>query len=70
MPDKKPTRKEVEALETQIKADQEKTVRGNERRVRIGSNLKDAVQKMSITPPVSNKSLTKWAKKQRKAERE
>ncbi len=35
MTDPQLTKKEVEALETQIKADQEKPIRENERRVRI-----------------------------------
>lgn len=61
----KPTKKEIEALEAQIKSDQQKPVRENERRVRIGENLEKAVKKMSNTPPVSNKDLAKWAKKQR-----
>jgi uncharacterized protein YeeX (DUF496 family) len=65
MTDSKSTKKEIEALEAQIKADQEKPVRENERRVRIGANFKDAVKKMVKTPPISNKDLGKWVKKQR-----
>ena len=68
MPNQKPTRKDIETLETQIKSDQEKPVRENERRVRIGGSLKDAVKKMSKTPPIKNKDLAKWAKKQREDE--
>jgi len=70
MPQRKLTKKEIEILEARIKDDQERPVRENERRVRIASNLKDAVQKMSNTPPVNNKDLAKWAKKQRKADRD
>jgi len=66
MTDPKLTKKEVEALEAQIKADQEKPVRENERRVRIGGNFKDAIKKMAKTPPISNKDLVKWNKKQKK----
>jgi uncharacterized protein YeeX (DUF496 family) len=62
----KPTKKEIEALEAQIKADQEKPVRDNERRVRIGSNFKDAVKKMAKTPPISNKNVVEWTRKQKK----
>lgn len=69
MTDKKLTKKEIAALEAQIKADQEKPVRENERRVRIGFNFKDAVKKMSMTPPISNKNLGKWVKKQREDEK-
>lgn len=65
MIDNKPTKKEIEALEAQIKVDQEKPVKENERRVRIGEDLEGAVKKMSKTPPISNKDLAKWAKKQR-----
>lgn len=65
MTDKKLTKKEIQTLEAQIKSDQQKPVRENERRVRIGENLENAVKKMSKTPPISNKSLVKWAKKQR-----
>ena len=65
MTDKKLTNKEIKALETQIKSDQKKPVRENERRVRIGKNLENAVKKMSKTPPISNKDLMEWAKKQR-----
>jgi hypothetical protein len=65
MTDNKPTKKEIEALEAQIKADQEKPVKENERRVRIGDDLEDAVKKMSKTPPINNKALAEWAKKQR-----
>ncbi len=69
MTDKKPTKKEIETLEAQIKADQEKPVRENERRVRIGANFKDAIKKISQTPPISNKDLGKWVKKQREDEK-
>lgn len=62
---RKPSKKEIEALNAQIKIDQEKPVRENERRVRIGKSLEDAVKKMSKTPPISNKDLTEWAKNQR-----
>jgi ribosome-binding protein aMBF1 (putative translation factor) len=66
MTDRKLTKKEVEALEAQIKADQEKPVRENERRLRIGDDFKDAVKKMAKTPPISNKDLAEWARKQKK----
>lgn len=59
------SRKDIQALETRIKQDQEKPVKENERRVRIGGNFKDAVKKMSKVPPIKNKDLAKWAKKQR-----
>lgn len=65
MSNNKPTKKEIEALEAQIKRDQEKPVRENERRVRIGENLENAVKNMSKTLPISNKELAKWAKKHR-----
>lgn len=65
MPNRKPTKQEISALEAQIKNDQEKPVRGNERRVRIGEGLGGAVKKMAKTPPVSNKDLAKWSKEQR-----
>lgn len=61
----KPTDKETEALEAQIKSDQAKPVRENERRVRIGDSFEDAVKKMSKAPPISNKELKEWVKKQR-----
>ncbi len=67
MADHKLTKKQIEALEAQIKSDQEKPVRENERRVRIGGNFKDAVKKMAKTPPISNKNLVEWNKKQKKA---
>jgi len=66
MIDPKLTKKEIKALEAQIKSDQEKPVRDNERRVRIGDNFKDAVKKMANTSPISNKDLVKWNKKQSK----
>lgn len=70
MNDKKLTNKEIKVLETQIRSDQEKPVRENERRVRIGENIEGAIKKMSNTPPISNKDLTEWAKKQREAGQE
>lgn len=66
MIDPKLTKKEIKALEAQIKSDQEKPVRENERRVRIGGNFKDAVKEMAKTPPISNKDLVEWSKKQKK----
>lgn len=63
---KKPTKEEIEALEAQIKVDQEKPVRENERRVRVGTNFKDAVKEMSKAPPMTNKDVAKWVKEQRK----
>lgn len=66
MADHKLTKKQIEALEAQIKSDQEKPVRENERRIRIGGNFKDAVKKMAKTPPISNKNLVEWNKKQKK----
>lgn len=65
MTNKKPTNVEIKALEAQINSDQQKPVRDNERRVRIGENLENAVKKMSKTPPISNKDLAKWSKQQR-----
>lgn len=62
---KKPTKEEVKELEAQIKHDQEKPVRENERRVRVGTNFKDAVKEMSKAPPMTNEEVAKWAKKQR-----
>lgn len=59
------SKKEIEALETKIKVDQQKPVRDNERRVRISEDLENAIRKMSTTPPISNKDLAKWTKKQR-----
>jgi uncharacterized protein YeeX (DUF496 family) len=70
MPNNKPTKKEIGVLEAQIKSDQEKPVRENERRVRIGENLENAVKKMSKTPPISNQDLAKWVKKQRDTSQE
>ena len=63
--DKKPTKEEIKELEAQIKRDQEKPVRGNERRVRIGTNFKEAVKEMSKAPPMTNKDVAKWVKEQR-----
>lgn len=65
MNDKKPTKKEIEALEAQIEAYQAKPVRENERRVRIGGSFEDAVKKMSNAPPINNQKIKEWAKKQR-----
>ncbi len=65
MNDEKPTKKEIGELEAQIKSDQKKPVRENERRVRIDGNFKDAVKRMAKTPAIKNKDLVKWAKKQR-----
>lgn len=63
--DKKPTKEEIKELEAQIKRDQEKPVRENERRVRVGTNFKEAVKEMSKTPPMTNKDVAKWVKEQR-----
>lgn len=49
----------------QIKLGQEKPVRENERRVRVGTNFKDAVKEMSKAPPMTNEDVSKWVKKQR-----
>lgn len=65
MPDKKLSKKEIDELEAQIKRDQEKPVRENERRVRVGTNFKDAVKEMSKAPPMTNKDVAKWVKDQR-----
>ena len=62
----KPSKKQIEALEKQIKRDQAKPVRENERRVRFKMDFKDAVKKMAITPPISNKEILEQSKKQRK----
>ena len=64
--DKKPTEAEINELEAQIKADQEKPVRENERRVRIGTKFKDAVKEMSKALPMTNEEVSKWVKDQRK----
>jgi hypothetical protein len=66
MPDNKPTMKQLQTLAKQIKHDQAKPVRENERRVRFKMNFKDAVKKMAITPPISNKEILERSKKQRK----
>lgn len=63
--DKKPTKEEIKELEAQIKRDQEKPVRENERRVRVGTDFKDAVKEMSQAPPMTNEEVAEWAKKQR-----
>ena len=63
--DKKPTEEEIKELEAQIRHDQEKPVRENERRVRVGTNFKDAVKEMSKAPPMTNKDVANWAKEQR-----
>ena len=65
MKNSKLTKKEIKDLEAQVKAYQEKPVRENERRVRIGGSFEDAVKKMSNTPPIGNIELKEWAKKQR-----
>ena len=64
--DKKPTEAEINELEAQIKADQKKPVRENERRVRVGDNFNDAVKEMSKAPPMTNEEVSKWVKDQRK----
>lgn len=66
MSDEKPSEEEIKALQADIEADQEKPVRENERRVRIGLNFKDSIKKMSKTPPISNKDLVEWTRKQKK----
>jgi len=63
--DKKPTKEEIKELEAQIKRDQEKPVRENERRVRVDTNFEDAVKEMAKAPPTTNKDVAKWAKEQR-----
>ena len=65
MTDKKPTKEEIQELEAQIKHDQEKPVRENERRVRVGTNFNDAVKEMSHAQPITNKDVAKWVKEQR-----
>jgi hypothetical protein len=62
----KPSKKQIEALGAQIKSDQEKPVRENERRVRFSTNFNNAVKKMANTPPISNEGLVKWTRKQKK----
>ncbi len=64
--DDTPTEEEIKELEAQIKADQEKPVRENERRVRVGGNFKDAVKEMSKAPPMTNEEVSRWVKDQRK----
>lgn len=63
--DEKPTKEEINELQAQIKRDQEKPVRENERRVRVGANFKDAVKEMSKAPPMTNRDVAKWVKEQR-----
>jgi hypothetical protein len=63
--DNKPTKEEIQELEAQIKHDQEKPVRENERRVRVGATFNDAVKEMSQAPPITNKDVAKWVKEQR-----
>lgn len=63
--DNKPTKEEIQELEAQIKHDQEKPVRENERRVRVGADFNDAVKEMSQAPPITNKDVAKWVKEQR-----
>lgn len=63
--DKAPPKKEIQELEAQIKHDQEKPVRENERRVRVDTNFKNAIKAMSEAPPMTNKSVARWVKKQR-----
>ena len=63
--DKKPTEEEIKQLEAQIKADQKKPVRENERRVRVGAKFKDAVKEMAQAPPMTNEEVAKWVKDQR-----
>lgn len=65
MPSKKPSKHELEELEAQIKRDQEKPVRENERRVRVATNFKDAIKEMSNALPMTNKDVANWAKEQR-----
>ena len=62
----KPSKKQLEALDKQIKHDQAKPVRENERRVRFKMNFKDAVKKMASASPISNKEILERSKKQRK----
>ena len=63
--DDKPTEEEIKELEAQIKADQKKPVRENERRVRVGAKFKDAVKEMAQAPPMTNEEVAKWVKDQR-----
>jgi hypothetical protein len=65
MADKTPSKKEIEALEAQIRHDQEQPVRENERRVRVGGDFKEAVNKAAKTPPITNKDLVEWTRKQK-----
>lgn len=62
---KKRNKEEIKDLEAQIQRDQEKPVRENERRVRVGTNFKDAVKEMAKAPPMTNKNVAKWVKEQR-----
>jgi uncharacterized protein YeeX (DUF496 family) len=62
----KPAKAEIEALEAQVISDQEKPVRDNERRVRIGGSFNNAVKKMADRPPISNKNVVAWVRKQKK----
>ncbi len=65
MTDKKPSSEQIKALEAQIKSDQDRPVRENERRVRIEESVDSAIEKMAKAPPITNKNLVQWTKKQR-----
>jgi hypothetical protein len=53
MTDSKLTKKEIKALEAQIKNDQEKPVRGNEKRLKLNISFTEAIDKIAknIKPP-------------------
>lgn len=65
MADKKLSKKEVQKLQAEIEEYEKKPVGAHERRVRIDGSFENAVKKMANTPPISNKELKEWAKKQR-----
>ena len=50
MPDKKPTKQELEKLAAQITADQAKSSPA-EKRVKVSATFNNAIKKMGRTPP-------------------
>ena len=53
MADKKMTKKEIEALEAQIKADQAKPVRASEKRLKLNMSFDEAISRIAraVRPP-------------------
>ena len=58
MAEKKMTKKEIEALEAEIKADQAKPVRGSEKRLKLNMSFDEAIDKIAkaVRPPKKPKS--------------